>query len=376
METEIKEAKAGSDDGELTKEEKSFLEMIDEGRPAPLEPLEDEAVPVGTDDRSDTSGPKERRRSWLRLALSLILLVAVIAGVYFIFPKHHVVRKPITHLSSVEALPQELVTDPVYGESVKEAFASYISGDFTGCVMKLRPLLDNIFDDHLTNRNASDALGLYLHSVRIANVGYDIRREAKELLRKLAQQEPDRLLWHLELIHIDYNDILDYKRVFEHAGKRIVEWQYLLDRCNTVLMECRDLEKIQRQRIAVVSDDFKPLFRHELAELLAIESAIYTTKWILEGGKGRDKLPDDEGDPGVSSRENALMIALYDDKDCKKAKKSMREFYEIRNFIAETVKSQANGMFNSYYWNGTKYSRITPLQREINNTAATLRRMK
>ena len=53
---------------------------------------------------------------------------------------------------------------------------------------------------------------------------------------------------------------------------------------------------------------------------------------MLEGGKGKAILPDDQGDPGVEHRELAWTIAT------RAEYRNLLEFLQIRHFIVLTLK--------------------------------------
>ncbi len=375
MENDFKETIASEeteqDDGKLTPEEQKFLDMLDEGRPAPLEYDDSPA-----ESASDESLSEPKGRAVLKILAYTVFLVAVILGVYYFFPKPHKVKKSIENYHSIDELPVEVFADEHYGSILRDALDAYFKGDYTKCVETIHPHLDEITEERKNNMKALDVLSLYIHTLRFANLSPTVRREAVETLSKLSFEEPDNAAWHIALMRIIYKDILDYSQIFEQSKAKISNWRGLLARCNDALDVINSLEKSQRQKIATSDDDNRPRLRRELVDILALQCAIYTSKWILEGGEGKSSLPDDEGDRGVASREQAVRIAMSKDADCGKFKETCPDLYDARHFIATTVKAQGNGLFNSYFWNGTKYVRITPLQREINNTAAKLSKLK
>ncbi len=360
------------DDGKLTPEEEKFLAMLDEDRPAPL----DDDVSSTGDDMSPQNSPESSKLGIVRILIYTILLVTIILGVYFLFPKKHDQKKPIVRCRSISDIPIETFADERYGEMMKEALDAYFRGDFTRCIAALHPHLNEIVADRKSNENAADALSLYLHTIRFAQISTAIQHDTLVMLAQLSKEEPDNAVWPIASMRLSYGDTMDYRRFFELSKTKMRDWQYYLSRCNYVLTECDRLEQIQRRRIAAAEDDYKPRLRSALTDILAVQCSVYASKWILEGGEGKANLPDDEGDRGVASREKAVRIAMDKDADCGKFKESTPEFYEVRNFIALTIKSQANGLFNSYFWNGEKYSRITPLQREINKTSSKLAKLK
>ena len=362
------------DDGKLTPEEQKFLDMLDEGRPAPLE--YDDA-PSHADSCLAGCFSEPIMRSILKMLLYSAFLVAVLLGVYYLFPKPRGLKKPIEQCQSIEELPADVLADKRFGEMMRYALEAYFKEDFTQCVAAIHPRLDEITAERDSNKNAEYALFLYIHSLRFANLSPAMRREAIEMLSRLSNEEPDNAAWRIALMRITYKDIIDYRQIFERSKTTITEWRDLVERCNEAIEITDAIEITQRQRIAAIEDDdLRPRLRSELADILAVQCSIYTSKWLLEGGEGKSSLPDDEGDRGVASRERAVRIAMDNDPDCGQFKESSPDLLDARNFIATTVKSQANGLFNSYYWNGIKYSRITPLQREINNTAAKLRKQR
>ena len=100
---------------------------------------------------------------------------------------------------------------------------------------------------------------------------------------------------------------------------------------------------------------------------------LYTAKmllcrWILEGGKGKEILPDDNlTDPGVAYREEALKILLRHGNE--------KEFQKLRLFLAETIQAHLTGI-DRFYWNSKKQYFRTELANEINSVKKALQNVE
>jgi hypothetical protein len=77
--------------------------------------------------------------------------------------------------------------------------------------------------------------------------------------------------------------------------------------------------------------------------------------------------PDDYGDPGVQSREEAMRICRETEdryRPVGKVKRELVEYLRLRKFIAETVMAQSKNI-NRYYWNGETHATNEALRMEI-----------
>ncbi|MBQ7649657.1 MAG: hypothetical protein IJS15_01790, partial [Victivallales bacterium] len=260
-----------NNDGKLTPEEQKFLDMLDEGRPAPLE-YEDSPAPSGSDNAdiaSSNDHSESKRVVVLKTLAYTVFVVAVILGVYYFFPKQHKGKRPIEHCHSIEELPTDTFADERYGALLRDALDSYFKGEFNRCIEVLHPHLNEILADRKSKAKAQEVLSLYVHTLRFANLPPNTRREAIEMLAKLSLEEQDNTAWRVALMHIIYKDILDYKRLFEQSKTKIRNWRDLLARCNAALDLANSLEMSQRQRIAAADDDLRPRLRSELVDLLS-----------------------------------------------------------------------------------------------------------
>ena len=154
-----------NNDDKLTPEEQKFLDMLDEGRPAPLE-YDDS--PSSSDSESGIvesaeENPESKRRVVLKILAYTVFVAAVVLGVYYFLPKQHKAPKPIENCHSIDELPPSVFADERYGAIMRDALDVYFKGNFTHCIEVLHPHLNKILDDRASNKNAQDALSLYIH---------------------------------------------------------------------------------------------------------------------------------------------------------------------------------------------------------------------
>ena len=103
-------------------------------------------------------------------------------------------------------------------------------------------------------------------------------------------------------------------------------------------------------------------------------ACLLTARWMLEGGKGKSVFPDDYGDPGVQSREEAMRICRETEdryRPVGKVKRELVEYLRLRKFIAETVMAQSKNI-NKYYWLGEIRFSNDHLKQEIMQVNARL----
>ena len=85
--------------------------------------------------------------------------------------------------------------------------------------------------------------------------------------------------------------------------------------------------------------------------------------WLL---KGFPKLPDNENDPGVAEREDALRIAG------KHEVSTCTDFWRARLFIAETL-IKKDSLLNHIYWKGRYHTSKDALENEKQKCLARLK---
>ena len=97
-------------------------------------------------------------------------------------------------------------------------------------------------------------------------------------------------------------------------------------------------------------------YQQQLLDLL--QCKVLVNLWLLDGGKGKSRLPDDQGDPGVEYRESAWNIAS------QPVYRNLLEFLQIRHFIALTMKNQ-HRFPNPFFFKGREYFIADVLQQEL-----------
>jgi len=315
---------------------------------------------------------EEERRSPAQWALVVIVLAVSLTIVWRYFP----VQPPAESLETSMEIDTTDVpkNSEYYGLYVlsKERFESQ---KYAKCASELAPKIPELLDRRSQLGESHDRLLYYFfESVRVGRVDTTTRRMAEKYIDVFASLNHDEVKWDIMRVKLCAKEYLNVELL--HSGlsrgryKHI--WQRKLSENESWIHRVRPLvESVERQASATDSTEETLENLYQLKYSLA---CLLTARWMLEGGKGKSVFPDDYGDPGVSSREEAMRICRETEdryRPVGKVKRELVEYLRLRKFIAETVMAQSKNI-NRYYWNGATYGVNEPLKREIMTVNARL----
>ena len=308
---------------------------------------------------------EEERRSPAQWALIIAVLAVSLTIVWRYFP----VQPPMESLDTKMEIDTTEIprNSEYYGLYVlsKERFESQ---KYAKCADELAPKIPELLDRRSQLGETHDRLLYYFfESVRVGRVGSGTRRMAEKYIDVFASLNHDEVKWDIMRVKLCAKEYLNvellHSRLSQGRYKHI--WQRKLSENELWINRVRPLvESIERQANAADSTEETLENLYQLKYSLA---CLLTARWMLEGGKGKSVFPDDYGDPGVASREEAMRICRETEdryRPVGKVKRDLVEYLRLRKFIAETVMAQSKNI-NRYYWNGETHSTNEALRMEI-----------
>ena len=308
---------------------------------------------------------EEERRSPAQWALIIAVLAVSLTIVWRYFP----VQPPMESLDTKMEIDTTEIprNSEYYGLYVlsKERFESQ---KYAKCADELAPKIPELLDRRSQLGETHDRLLYYFfESVRVGRVGSGTRRMAEKYIDVFASLNHDEVKWDIMRIKLCAKEYLNvellHSRLSQGRYKHI--WQRKLSENELWINRVRPLvESIERQALAADSTEETLENLYQLKYSLA---CLLTARWMLEGGKGKSVFPDDYGDPGVASREEAMRICRETEdryRPVGKVKRELVEYLRLRKFIAETVMAPSKNI-NRYYWNGETHSTNEALRMEI-----------
>ena len=308
---------------------------------------------------------EEERRSPAQWALIIAVLAVSLTIVWRYFP----VQPPMESLDTKMEIDTTEIprNSEYYGLYVlsKERFESQ---KYAKCADELAPKIPELLDRRSQLGETHDRLLYYFfESVRVGRVGSGTRRMAEKYIDVFASLNHDEVKWDIMRVKLCAKEYLNvellHSRLSQGRYKHI--WQRKLSENELWINRVRPLvESIERQANAADSTEETLENLYQLKYSLA---CLLTARWMLEGGKGKSVFPDDYGDPGVASREEAMRICRETEdryRPVGKVKRELVEYLRLRKFIAETVMAQSKNI-NRYYWNGETHSTNEALRMEI-----------
>ena len=308
---------------------------------------------------------EEERRSPAQWALIIAVLAVSLTIVWRYFP----VQPPMESLDTKMEIDTTEIprNSEYYGLYVlsKERFESQ---KYAKCADELAPKIPELLDRRSQLGETHDRLLYYFfESVRVGRVGSGTRRMAEKYIDVFASLNHDEVKWDIMRVKLCAKEYLNvellHSRLSQGRYKHI--WQRKLSENELWINRVRPLvESIERQANATDSTEETLENLYQLKYSLA---CLLTARWMLEGGKGKSVFPDDYGDPGVASREEAMRICRETEdryRPVGKVKRELVEYLRLRKFIAETVMAQSKNI-NRYYWNGETHSTNEALRMEI-----------
>ena len=310
-----------------------------------------------------------RHASRLQWIVSLVCLLAAFGLLYLFFPKTGFDELKEHGGMEIRDLSGGLPLLSPYRSVYNAAFHEFSQENYHTVCQNLEKHVRNIIQTG--DKTADKVLVLYFMAVREnqkVKSGSKGAGEAVRLLQKLINQNPHNPNWRQFefVLNPRIRQVLDYEKINETINdlkynrnvKNFI--QRRLDASNFALERLNDL------RSTTKSTKFTGQEAERLQESLDLyEVKLLISKWLLKGYEtGKTSLPDDEGDPGVREREDALILAL------KHQRSNYRDFWKARLFIAKTLCKQDDiglNMFklNKIFWKREKHSTKAPLIQEI-----------
>ena len=291
------------------------------------------------------------RTSRLRLFAAVLFLLASGAFFYYLFPP--AVHPDLAQHGGLEIrfIGPSLPYSSPYRSLNREAAAAFECGDYNTVCKMLKSDVEKII--RTGDRKSYILAFRYFQAVRQLH-GKSGDREAAVLLGDLMKNDPDTPAWaqfHFELSP-RIRSVLDYEqvkyRLYQNSGYRSDIEVHRHD-ADIGLKELDNLRTITNRGKFAEDELKKYLEDYDLYQVKLLLSA-----WLL---KGFPKLPDNENDPGVAEREDALRIAR------KHEVSSCTDFWRARLFIAETL-IKKDSLLNHIYWKGRYHTSKDALENE------------
>ena len=308
---------------------------------------------------------EEERRSPAQWALIIVVLAVSLTIVWRYFP----VQPPMESLDTkMEIETTEIPRNSEYYGLYVLSKERFEAQKYAKCADELAPKIPELLDRRSQLGESHDRLLYYFfESVRVGRVGSGTRRMAEKYIDVFASLNHDEVKWDIMRVKLCAKEYLNvellHSRLSQGRYKHI--WQRKLSENELWINRVRPLvESIERQANATDSTEETLENLYQLKYSLA---CLLTARWMLEGGKGKSVFPDDYGDPGVASREEAMRICRETEdryRPVGKVKRELVEYLRLRKFIAETVMAQSKNI-NRYYWNGETHSTNEALRMEI-----------
>ena len=309
--------------------------------------LPDDVAPVLVRQMAD----KHRRPTFLFIPALLLFFALALYFMYAFFPR----MLPATQGQMSIPAPEYAAPQPKHLRAIfKQAEKAFRRREYQACHRLLLPLLEQIGTE-IPLTDATTLLFYYFESLRKGHFPPAETARARGLLSQLCAREPDQILWKIYYVAFNIPD-LDYQATFRNltAGKLQDTWQLQVLRLQKARKHL-DEAAVFNQNLPE-SEEKRRKSHGQLIDLL--QCKVLVNLWMLEGGKGKAILPDDQGDPGVEHRELAWTIAT------RAEYRNLLEFLQIRHFIVLTLKNQ-HRFPNTFFFRGREYYMSDVLQQEL-----------
>lgn len=241
-------------------------------------------------------------------------------------------------------------------EIFKKAEKAYRRQAFQESHQLLLPLLEQL-EQQIPLSEATTLLYYYFNSLHEGLFSPADLGKARGLLSQLCTSDPEQILWKIYYVVFTTPD-LDYQQTLQELNEGRLEqtWEIRLLHLKKLMKYLDQATLIKQKKLA---KDKNQQRQYEIV-LDLLKSKVLINRWLLEGGKGKSKLPDDLRDPGVEFREQAYQIAS------RNAYRQHLEFLQIRHFIVLTLKNQHH-FANPFFFNGREYILADVLNQEMEN---------
>ncbi|MFA6929928.1 MAG: hypothetical protein WCT05_06350 [Lentisphaeria bacterium] len=248
-------------------------------------------------------------------------------------------------------------------EIFKKAEKAYRQQAFQESHQLLLPLLKQL-EQQIPLSEATSLLYYYFNSLHEGLFSPIDLGRARGLLSQLCARDPEQILWKIYYVAFTAPD-LNYQQTLRELNEGRLEqtWEIRLLHMKK-LMSYLDQATLINQKKR--TKDKNPQLQYEIV-LDLLKSKVLVNRWLLEGGKGKSKLPDDLRNPGVEFREQAYQIASQ-----HKYHQHL-EFLQIRHFIVLTLKNQ-HRFANPFFFNGREHILADALNQELESLTLQMQR--
>ncbi|MBR0458713.1 MAG: hypothetical protein IJJ26_05720 [Victivallales bacterium] len=317
-----------------------------------------------------TAPPVADGHSPLQLIFAICFLFLLGVLVWHQFPRE-LPPPPPTPVVNTNGLPSVPRKDPLFALHQK-ANQLYSDNQYAECAELLNPHISDILkqQDHTHDR----ILAIFFDSVRKGVVPPSIRANAIASSQKKAEQNPDNIDWLLLSIHLKAQHLIDYHSLYanlqrgEYLENGSLGRQKYFNDLRIVRQTLSRLSSTIRARTTELDQrgDTRDKALKDLLRLRLVEAKLLTAQWMLRGGQGSARFPDDDGDPGVYDRERALQLTRHPVPGFNDNSQNLSiDFLWLRLFLANTVYTQAEGLFNQFLWNNRTHFSRSALKEEI-----------
>ena len=292
------------------------------------------------------------RTSRLQLFAAILFLLASAAFLYWFFPP--VVHQDLAPYGGLE-IRNTCPASPFsssYRSLNREAAAAYDRGDYHKVCSILRSSVEKIVRNG--DRESYILAFRYFQAVRKLHGDKGVPAAAG-LLDELMRKDPDTPAWAQFRFELTprIRAVLDYEQVAQRLRQNPEYRSGVKLRLHDVKIAMDALGQLRRITNKKKFSEAEWEKHHEAYDLYEVK--LLLSKWLLKGfPKG---LPDNENDPGVAEREDALKIAgKHEDSRCE-------DFWRARLFIVETLISK-DSWRNWIYWNHQVHKTLDALKAE------------
>ncbi|MBS1369156.1 MAG: hypothetical protein HPZ91_04275 [Lentisphaeria bacterium] len=285
------------------------------------------------------------RHGYRRIEI-LAILVALLGVVWFIYLYYPKAMSALPFKFEWRYSGPRFPTDSPYIEDYRQARIHFDADHYATAIRVVKGPLSRMEERILPRQD--ELFYIYFASCE----GAEERKEwagAVSWARRLVGEQPDNLQWRYFLVLSQRRGLGSCEDFLAglQKGEMKDNWEWKLLEVDQALKALQALEgKIGHLR--------KPLPDQErvITQLTLLKAELLTLKWMLEGGKGTARFPDDLGQPGVDAREKAWQFC---------AGRKLEPFLKLQIFILKVLLEQ-DSIMNHIYWNGKECKTKKDLQ--------------
>jgi hypothetical protein len=317
---------------------------------------------------------EERHPSPLHWLLVCAALLAAVALFWWQFPA----RRAIMQVGDIEIATEAVAKSSPYYNIALKAEELFEAKKYSACAETIAPVLLDILENQEEHDSSHNRL-LYqfYESVRKGRVAYDIDQMARVNIGKVVAANPDEARWGILQIELCAKEFIAfeelYRNVQKHKGDKGFAKERRVQADKWIKTVTELLNSLSRQLPGTTGRGHDDMLK-DIVWLKLLHAKMLCCRWMLEG---QGKFPDDFGDAGVDSREQALQICHESEQrysELGSMDAELLDFFYLRRFIAQVIKDHLSLVNHSYYWNGEKRWSILPLMDEIAAMDAVLKK--